>query len=194
MKRTRGFIFVGVIVGLAGLAASCSKPKPDTDTESSKPIASPQLPEGAPTQVQVPSRNADGKYTPTTDVRLVIGTMGQEAQQRPKVGITAEPLFDALEEKANIKLAQRQQYMGKTMHAAFCAGGQTDEPNPQKLIVAMCEYPDDAAANASLEFMNHTFSSDGGRREAHHAAVLTIIASRAGDQRVDTAFKVFESL
>ncbi len=120
--------------------------------------------------------------------------MGQEAQHRPKVGITAEPLFDALEQKAGIKLAQRQQYFGKSMHAAFCAGGQTAEPNPSKLIVAMCEYPDDASAKEGAAFMNKTFASDGGRREAHNAAVLTVIAMREGDERVAAAFKVFESL
>jgi hypothetical protein len=187
----RTHVFV-MFVGVVGVAA-CGKPKTDAPQQSEKPIASPTLPEGTPTQT--PAQKASGKYVPTTDVRLMIGSMGQEAQNRPKAGITAEPLFDALEERAAIKLAQREQYMGKTMHAAFCAGGQTDEANTERLIVAMCEYPDDAAAQASLEFMNRTFTTNSSsRREAHHAAVLTVIASRAGDLRVDTAFKVFESL
>jgi hypothetical protein len=191
VKRTSVFVS-GVSIAAVAVAA-CGKPHPDNQ-ETSKPIAAPVLPEGQPTNGPAHGTNKDGKYIPTTDMHLIIGTMGQEAKNRPKAGVTAEPLFDALEEKAHITLAQRQQYMGQSVHAAYCAGGQTADANTVKLTVAMCEYPDDAAAVASLEYMNKTFAFDNTRREAHHAAVMTVIAAKPGDVRVDEAFKVFESL
>lgn len=199
MKRTYELFAFGLVVG-GGMAAASCKPSSDSQAASSKPIAAPVLAEGGQgaqsAQARTPATNgANGKYVPTTDMHLIIGTMGQEAKNRPKAGITAEPLFDALEANANIKLGQRQQYMGQSMHAAFCAGGMTEEPaTADQLTVSMCEYADDAAALASLQYMNHTFKLVGARREAHHAAVLTVISHHADDPRVDAAFKVFDSL
>jgi hypothetical protein len=192
VKRNYEVFVFGLVVAGGMAAASCGKASSDSEAASSKPIAAPVLRDSTREAAQA---QANGKAVPTTDMHLILGTMGQEAKNRPKAGITAEPLFDALEAKANIKLAQREQYMGQSMHAAFCAGGlTTDQASADQLTVSMCEYPDDAAAQASLQYMNHTFNVAGARREAHHAAVLTIISHHADDHRVDAAFQVFDSL
>jgi hypothetical protein len=167
--------------------------KPNHDPQVSQPIAAPKVPEGTPTHVEVPKNSK--LPAAATDLHAILGNMGAEAQNRPRAGVLAEPLFDALEEKANIKLPTRTQYMGSSMNASFCAGGRSEPTTAsQALTVAMCEYTDDAAAKASLDYMNKTFNMTGARREMHKAAVLTIIASKADDPRVDVAFKVFESL
>ena len=183
MKRTR-LVIVVAVTALAG----CSKPNPDTQEPASKPIASPEVREPAKAD-QTPKT-----YTATQDMRKIVGKMGKEATARPKAGVTAEPLFDALEAKANIKLLERKQFMGATVGAAFCAGGTTEATaTSQAVNVAMCEYPDDASAQASLELMNKNLPLANTRREEHHAAVLTV-TGKSDDARVDAAFKVFESL
>jgi hypothetical protein len=170
------------------VAAACSKPASNAQEPASKPIAAPVTREPASDEAKAKS------YTATQDMRMMIGKMGREAAGRPKVGITAEPLFDALEAKANIKLAERKQFMGAAVRAAFCAGGTTDATTAsQPINVAMCEYADDASAQASLEMMNANFPIANTRREAHHAAVMTVTGN-PDDARFAAAFKVFESL
>jgi hypothetical protein len=183
VKRT----LVIVLTSLAA-AAGCSKPNNNAQEPASQPIASPEVREPAKAD-QTPKT-----YTATQDMRKIIGKMGKEATARPKAGVTAEPLFDALEAKANIKLLERKQFMGATVGAAFCAGGATEATATSKPVnVAMCEYADDASAQASLEEMNKNLPLANTRREEHHAAVMTVTGS-SDDARVDAAFKVFESL
>ena len=181
MKRTC------LVVALAFIAA-CSKPNNNTQEPATKPIASPEVREP-------PKADDTAKtYTATQDMRKIIGKMGKEATARPKAGVTAEPLFDALEAKANIKLLERKQFMGATVGAAFCAGGTTEATaTSQAVNVAMCEYADDASAQASLEEMNKNLPLANTRREEHHAAVMTV-TGKSDDARVEAAFKVFESL
>jgi hypothetical protein len=174
------------------LAVGCGKPNTEQPAQA-KPIVAPSVPEGMSTHAPIPK--SAGLPAAATDLHTVLGNMGQEAANRPRAGVLAEPLFDALEEKANIKLPSRNQYMGASMHASFCAGGRTEATSASKpLTVAMCEYTDDAAAKASLDYMNSTFNMTNSRREVHKAAVLTIVATSADDPRVDAAFKVFENL
>jgi hypothetical protein len=117
--------------------------------------------------------------------------MQLEAANRPKAGVLAEPLFDALDSKAGIKLEARRQYMGATLHAAFCAGGNTGD----HVTVAMCEYADDKAAQASLDYMNKYFPVGAkGVRRMHHAAVMTVIAADKTDPRIAKAMATFESM
>jgi hypothetical protein len=182
------------VIAVVAAAAGCSKPNQNSQPEpASKPIT-PVTAEIANTPTPGAANNAAGKYTPTTNVQPIVNQMSKEAAARPKAGVLAEPLFDALEAKANIKLDKRQQYLGKTIGAAYCAGGDsTPVGSSPTLTVAMCEYPDEAAAKAGLDMMNKDFPIAGAHREEHRAAVLTIVAN-ADDPRIDTAFKVFESL
>lgn len=169
---------------------ACSKPSEEAKPES-KPIEPMKIPDpSAPTPGAAARTSPTRNPTPTTDVRALMGKMEVEAAKRPKAGVLAEPLFDALEDKVGIKLDSRRQYVGETMKASFCAGGYTED----HVTIAMCEYPDDKAAQASLEYMNKYFPVSKGGRRMHHAAVMTIITPTATDPRIDKAITTFESL
>jgi hypothetical protein len=190
------FYLVAAFAALVSCRKSSASQPPATGSGSAQDIV-------APTEQQLGSdgaavaalHKANGQLVPTTDTRQLVGDLQNEAMHRPKAGVLAEPLFDALDQKATIHLGQRQQYAGFTMKASFCAGGTTTDSAPaDRLTVSMCEYSDDKAAKASLDFMNSRFPIKNARREEHHAAVLTIVALNATDARVDQAFKIFESL
>lgn len=171
----------------------CSKGKADSvpstpseqEATSSKAIEPMKIPDDPAAK-----GNAPTEHKPTTDVRQMTTKMQYEAAHRPKAGVTAEVLFDALEANAGIKLQERRQYVGSTMHASFCAGGLTTD----HVTVAMCEYPDDKAAQAGLDYMNQYFNFPDAHREMHHAAVMTVIAKGDTAGRVDKAFKAFAAL
>jgi hypothetical protein len=169
--------------GLVVLLAACKSPEP---ARESKPV------EPAPAPAPVAAREATpAAHTPTTDPRVLVSKMQLEAANRPKAGVLAEPLFDALEAKADIKLAERRQYLGATLHAAFCAGGNSVD----HVTVAMCEYADDKAAQVSLDYMNQYFPVGAkGERRMHHAAVMTVVAANKTDPRVAKAMAAFESM
>jgi hypothetical protein len=163
-----------IAFSLAALSAysfgACSKPAPATEPAAPPPISA--------------------QPTPVRDVRALVGKLGLEADHRPKAGVTAEQLFDALD-GAGVKLTSRTQYVGEIMKAAFCAGGRTTEG----LVVAMCEYGSDREAAAGLAYMNSTFSFAAATRQAHHAAVMTVVnPSHAHDDLVARAFTTFQTL
>jgi len=129
------------------------------------------------------------EIAPSQDVRGLVGTLQHEAAHRPKAGVMAEQLFDALD-TAGIKLASRTQYVGATMQAAFCAGGRSGE-----LVIAMCEYASDHDADAGLAFMNARFGMPTATRRAHRGAVMTVVHQPGADiAAVDRAFATFQSL
>jgi hypothetical protein len=150
---------------------ACTKPTPEGEPAAASPLISTQP-------------------TPVRDVRALVGKLGVEADHRPKAGVTAEQLFDALD-GAGVKLTSRTQYVGEIMKAKFCAGGRTLEG----LVVAMCEYGSDREAAAGLAYMNSTFAFAAATRQVHRAAVMTVVnQSHAHDDLVARAFTTFETL
>ncbi len=162
-------------IALSLVLAACSRPTPLPE------------PAAAPAPLSTPVAT---QPTPVRDVRALVGKLGFEADHRPKAGVTAEQLFDALD-GAGVKLTSRTQYVGEIMKAAFCAGGRTSEG----LVVAMCEYGNDREAAAGLAYMNSTFSFATATRQAHKAAVMTVVnQSHAHDDLVARAFTTFQTL
>lgn len=189
------FYMVAAFAALVSCSKSSATQPPAAGSGSAGIVAPTEQQLGSGGDAVAALHKANGQLVPTTDTRQLVGDLQNEAMHRPKAGVLAEPLFDALDQKANIHLAQRQQFAGFTMKASFCAGGRSSDASAdQRLTVSLCEYADDKTAKDSLAFMNSRFPVKNARREEHHAAVLTIVALAASDTRVDQAFKVFESL
>jgi hypothetical protein len=127
---------------------------------------------------------------PARDISELASTMTYESQHRPTLGPTADQVLDAIE-KAGIKLMGREQYLGKTMHADFCAGGRTAEGT----VVAVCEFGTTEAAAAGLAFGNKTFPGTAATtRAAHRGAVLTITPPKPDPSLTGPAFAAFNAL
>jgi hypothetical protein len=133
------------------------------------------------------------EVSPSHDLTALRARLADEAHHRAAVQLPAERVLDALE-RAELRIAERKQFLGATVHAAYCLGGRTDEG----LAVAACEYADPAAAEAGKQFMDRQFAamSPWARRHAHETIVLTI-ADPAGvphDELAARAFEVFAAL
>lgn len=128
------------------------------------------------------------EVSPGHDVTALRARLADEAHHRAAVRLPAERVLDALE-RAQLRLVERKQFLGATVHAAYCLGGRTGEG----LAVAVCEYADPVAAEASKQFMDREFAamSPWARRRAHETLVLTI-ADPAGIPHDEIAAQVFE--
>src|SRR5262245_59500374 len=61
---------------------------------------------------------------PSQDISAIVERLAWEAQHRPKLDVTAERVFDALE-RAGVSVVGKRQYLGVTLGASYCAGGMT---------------------------------------------------------------------
>ena len=133
------------------------------------------------------------EVSPSHDFTALRARLADEAHHRAAVRLPIEQVLDALE-RAQLRIAERKQFLGATLHAAYCLGGRTDEG----LAVAVCEYADPAAAQAGKQFMDLEFAamSSWVRRSAHETIVLTV-ADPSGvphDEIATHAFEVFAAL
>ena len=148
---------------VAGLALfGCSKKK--DDAPAAKPDEVAVKPGIAPIHIEPEVAQALG-----TDVHGMVNKLAQEAQHRPKAGVLAEQVFDALD-KVGVVIQQRTQYFGSIIQASFCAGGKT----ATELSLSVCEYPDEKSAEAGLASMNKHFNFAEVTRAVHKAAVITV--------------------
>jgi hypothetical protein len=74
-------------------------------------------------------------------MRSIAGQLAHEREHRPAAKLRSEAVLAALAE-AGVPVAEPRQYLGLTAAAAYCEGGHT----PAGVAVAVCEYPDEAAA------------------------------------------------
>ena len=133
------------------------------------------------------------EVSPSHDLAPLLARLAYEAHHRSAVRLPAERVLDALE-GAQLRLVERKQFLGATVHADYCIGGRTGEG----LAIAACEYADPAAAEAGRQFMDQQFAamSPWARRRAHETIVLTI-ADPAGlphDEIAAHAMKLFAAL
>ncbi|MGE5180799.1 MAG: hypothetical protein ACM31C_01995 [Acidobacteriota bacterium] len=146
---------------LLALLVACSHASPD--------------PVPAPAPAPAPARAAPRSLQPAQDLGPVASRLAYEAAHRPATAVSAERVFDALE-RAGISLADRTQYAGVAMKAAYCAGGRSADG----LVVAICEYPSHEAALAGKAFMDREFPLATAEREVRGSTVMTAVgASRA---------------
>lgn len=133
------------------------------------------------------------EVSPSRDLAPLLARLAYEAQHRPAVRLPAERVLDALE-AAQLRIIERKQFLGATVHADYCLGGRTGEG----LAIAACEYGDPAAAEAGMQLMDRQFAamSPGARRRAHETIVLTITdpSGVPHDEIAARAFKVFAAL
>ncbi|HEU0033855.1 MAG TPA: hypothetical protein VFQ53_24675 [Kofleriaceae bacterium] len=174
-KRSSILLVLVVLVG----AAACGT----SDVPASPATAPGAAPVASTTKTVPPSQN----------VQLLVGRLQQEAANRPAVALPAERVFEALG-RAGLALPQTRQYVGLTMQASYCAGGTTAD----HVVVAACEYPTQAAAQAGLDHMNHVFGTAAphAQRVVHATTVVTITPPPGPDHDriVERAFTAVRAL
>jgi hypothetical protein len=131
------------------LVAACKPSSPAPST--APPPATAATPAAAPAASPVPARE------PTVEREGGEGLMddlAREAKQRPTGTPTAEAVLDALDAQG-VKIERRRQVLARAVQASFCmtglmAGGGS---------VAICEYPDEAAATKGREVSLEKFKA-----------------------------------
>src|SRR5258705_11067062 len=83
----------------------------------------------------------------------------KEAAHRPEGTIKAEDVFKALDAAGIKSDGTPRQFLGTTVEAAYCAGIRTHEG----VGVAVCEYPDAAAAAKGKDIAETKFAAVKGR-------------------------------
>ena len=133
------------------------------------------------------------EVSPSHDLTALLARLADEAHRRAAVRLPVEQVLDALE-RAQLRIVERKQFLGATVHAAYCLGGRTGDG----LAIAACEYADPAAAEAGKQFMDRELAamSPWARRSAHETIVLTIAdpSGAAHDEIAMRAFEVFAAL
>jgi hypothetical protein len=164
---------------------ACGK-KPD---ESAPPVTTPAT-------AQAPAPQPSGARTlalqPSQDIRGLVGSLQSEAAKRPAVVLTVEKAFDALA-GAGVAPERRKQYLAATANASYCAGGVTREG----IAVAVCEYPDAAAAEDGKKSVEAAWgkATPNARRVVHRSTMLTITpADTKQVAAVERAIGAFTSL
>lgn len=131
------------------------------------PTAAPAAP--APASA-APATAATGPGGDT--MRSLAGRLQFEAANRPTGTTRADDVFVALA-AAGVPLEDTKQYLGLTAAASYCAGGRTADG----LAIAVCEYPDPAAAAAGRARVTERFPVGPGRRiTVRGATTLTTTA------------------
>lgn len=149
MMRIRPALFLPLL--WLPLTTACSKPEvsdqPETSAEQKADKAAAVLP--------APSQTPEGKRTLSQRLR-------GESEVRPTGTPRAEDVLAALA-TAGIQVKGVKQYLGSTVQASFCMGGQTTS----RLAIAVCEYSDEQAA-----MRGRTYSLEKFRGIAPSRAIL----------------------
>jgi hypothetical protein len=121
---------------------------------------------------------ASSLEAPSIPLEGLVGRLGREAANRPKVKPTADDVFTALE-KAGAPVPHKQQSLGDTYKASYCIGGYTVDG---ALALNVCEYGDAAAASAGRDFAKTVFPRMTTRDVwSHKADTLSIIQIKPDD-------------
>ena len=159
---------LAAILSLAAVAtlAACR----DRPTTGPTTAAAPALP--APTAATPAAAGAGG-----AELRSLAGRLAFEAANRPSGTPRLEALVTAAA-TAGVEIVDTRQYLGLTAAAAYCAGGRTADG----LAVAVCEYPDPAAAAAGRAHVERRFPDVGLSRRIviRGATTLTTTAHDPG--------------
>lgn len=152
--------FVLAITTAASLTACKKTERPARETAAPAPAAPAPAPAVAETGPAAES------------MRTLAGRLQYEAEHRPTGTTRADDVFVALA-AAGLTVEDTKQYLGLTAAAAYCAGGRTTDG----LAIAICEYPDAAAAAAGRDRVVARFPVGAGRRiTVRGATTLTTTA------------------
>jgi hypothetical protein len=169
MSRTHVALFVASSLG--ALASGCG------DRPAVQP-AGPPVPASAPA--------ASPRWS-------ILERLGHEAASRPTTGLRAEAVAAALA-GGGLPLIGWKQVLASPIGARFCMAGQTAAGS----AVAVCEFGNDAEANAGLAYSHQTFDRLIPHRSLlqRGPTVLTVTRpsgpSRAGD--ADHVAQIFAAL
>jgi hypothetical protein len=131
MPRTQVALFV--VSSLFTLVLSCG----DRGGRASPASADPPVPAG--------TQPASGRLS-------IVDRLGREAQTRPTAPVRAEAVADALAARG-LPLERWKQVLASPIGARFCMAGQT----AAGCVVAVCEFGNEAEANAGLDYSHQTF-------------------------------------
>jgi hypothetical protein len=131
MSRTQ--VALLVVSSLFTLAPACG----DRGGRGSPAPAEPPVPAGA--------QPAPGRLS-------IVERLGREAQTRPTAAVRVEAVADALAAHG-LPLERWKQVLASPIGARFCMAGQT----VAGCVVAVCEFGDEAEANAGLDYSHKTF-------------------------------------
>jgi hypothetical protein len=106
------------------------------------------------------------------------GHFGREAKNRPGLKPNANDIFAALA-TAGVSLQKQSQSLGSTYKAAYCTGGYSAD---SLIAVTVCEYANEADANAGRDFSISLFPQMTNRTVvAHKTNTLTIVDQKSTD-------------
>ena len=126
---------------------------------------------------------------PSQPVGSLVARLRYEAAHRPAAQPTADLVLDALAH-SGVQLGDRRQYLGLAMHASYCAGGTAHDG----LVVAVCEYPTHAAAEAGKAYMDRAFAIADTTRAVRGEAVMTVVHPGALANQAHQALATFAAL
>ena len=109
------------------------------------------------------------------EMRSLAGRLAYEAAHRPTGTATVEQVLAAAA-TAGLSVAEPRQYLAMTAGAAYCAGGRTTDG----VAVAVCEYPDAAAATRGRAHVERSFAAVAGRDIVVHGATTVTTTAPAG--------------
>jgi hypothetical protein len=150
---------VTVLAFTAALAA-CKRSHRDAPAPTAAAIA----PAPAPTTAATPP-----------EMRSLAGRLAFEAAHRPTGTATVEQVLAAAA-TAGLTVDEPRQYLALTAAAAYCAGGRTADG----VAVAVCEYPDPAAAARGREHVERAFTAIAGRDIVVRGATTITTTAPAG--------------
>jgi hypothetical protein len=111
--------------------------------------------------------------------------LDKEAKDRPTGTPAAEQVLDALDAQG-MHVDRRKQVVALTVKASYCLGAFLGH-GPDAAGVAVCEYPDEAAAAAGREHALATFKAAGTRVIFVNKKTTLTLSMRGGDAGPDDA-------
>jgi hypothetical protein len=140
-----------------------------------------------PTPVAEADDAQDGEARADTGplMRTLAGALHEEAASRPAGGIRSEDVFAALAD-AGVVVESPRQYLGRTAHAGYCAGGTTTDG----LAVAVCEYASAAEAVAGKRYVERRFAALDDVREIHVRGATTLTLTTAPERPLGATARV----
>ena len=140
-------------------------------------------PASAPALAAEPTIDAETAGLP------LVARLEREARARPTGTPSVEAVMAALE-RGGLALAERQQVLASTVHAAYCTIAVT----PRGAALSVCEYAAEDSARRGLEYSHQVFDRliPGRRLLLNRKTMLTMTGAGADEAR--TASTVFSAL
>jgi hypothetical protein len=174
-------------LALLALVAGCSKSPAPAPT----PVPTTPTPPTAPQAAVVPKSDGPVGSKDLVGLENLIPIMRDEAANRPKVDVTPEKLFDALD-RAGMQTKQRKQVLARSAGANFCAIAKLDSPTGIIGVVA-CEYESPAIASTMREALDKSRISNVSR-ETRGGTLVTITNVETNRDARDRVFQVLRTL